>query len=784
MGFDNLGILKTIREIPFQPETSMTDSHLTTSNTVLSNEQEQFGQVTLRPDAPLVAGAFTSLQLVFHVGKKGIATGGGFRVYTDSDSDWGTPQFVDSQAAEYCTMQSPPGVATAFKTTGVKSFQVIVKGRNVKPGETFIVTLGDQSQGSPGTRVQTFAEQRRYFWVDVDSEGSGNWRTLSESPAVQIVADEAVKLNVTIPSMTVLDEEFRTLVKAEDRWGNPVDSFRGQVRFQSEGIEVPAEPVVFTADNAGARWVEGFKAKRIGVLQLSAHVDELKLSGNSNPQVCTKHAGEYSLKWADPHGGQLVMNSKIAGFFRYARDVSGVQFVGYQRNADVISNEDWEVQQREECAFYERGVFVPIPGFEWSGKTWEGGHHNVYFRRHGMPVRRNFAVEEMFQADRAQAELGHIRDVYAAYRNTDTMLTPHVGGEHSDLTYHDPTLEPAVEISSSHGSFEWMIDDVFDRGYRMGFLGGSDCYTGRPGDDRPGYQQRRYSKSGLTGIFTKDISLESFFEAMRARRVYATTGARIILSIDVDGHPMGSHYTTNEPSTLAVAVAGTAPLESLELYRNKEMVYSHPLEWKPSKTRVRIRWNGSSRMTSYSGIIWDGIARFQNATVKGVETIRFDSPRSHIFDQHDDSLRFHAWGCGYPQGVLVELEEGFNISDAELHVSVGSQTLTGPLFRRHGDGYPRRLSQAEAESGDLRIRLSDLNNGPVELELGVLNRKVTIDWAPEGGSPLADFLVREDDPLPGINAYWMKVLQVDGEMAWSSPVYADFVAPVGESSVE
>ena len=61
--------------------------------------------------------------------------------------------------------------------------------------------------------------------------------------------------------------------------------------------------------------------------------------------------------------------------------------------ADVISQDDWVVQQEQERELHQPGRFIPIPGFEWSGRTPQGGHHNVYFRRHDQPVRRNPPAE-------------------------------------------------------------------------------------------------------------------------------------------------------------------------------------------------------------------------------------------------------------------------------------------------------------------------------------------------------------------------------------------------------
>ena len=141
------------------------------------------------------------------------------------------------------------------------------------------------------------------------------------------------------------------------------------------------------------------------------------------------------------------MAEKISDFFRYARDVAAIHFAGYQRNDHVLSTSDWVVQQEAERAYHQPGQFVALPGFEWSAQTTRGGHHNVYFRRHDQPIRRS-GHEGLDDKSDEDTDLRHITEVYEAYRGTDTVITAHVGGEHSDLQYHDPYLEPAVEVTS------------------------------------------------------------------------------------------------------------------------------------------------------------------------------------------------------------------------------------------------------------------------------------------------------------------------------------------------
>ena len=742
-----------------------------------SETNAHFGQGSIEPTRDIVAGQYGTWRVSYTAGSKGLSIGSCLRVYTDSDTDWEFLQFVEPTAADYATVESPPGVQVAVRTDNQRSLRMWIQGRDLQPGEQISLVIGDTSGGGPGSRSQTFAETNHYFWMDVDERGSGQTVTLDDPPCLTILGDVAEKLVLVAPSTVAVGESFEVLVKAEDRWGNPSNAYGGAVSLAGEGVECTAQgPVRFAENERGAQWVGDFKATHSGLTRIEAADNDAGLRAQSNPIRVSESRTERRLYWADPHGGQLVLNEKFADFFRYARDVAGIQFVGFQRNADVISERDWEVQQQAERELYAAGRFVPIPGFEWSGATWEGGHHNIYFRRHNQAARRNAPAEEMFQADRASSELTHIVDVYRAYRNSDVIITPHVGGHHSNLTYHEPTLEPAVEIVSSHGMFEWMMRDALRRGYQLGFLGGSDSYTGRPGDDRPGHQMRRYSKAGLTGIYARDVTLESFHEAMRARRVYATTGARMILHTESDGHELGSGYTTSKPPTIKGQVVGTTSLQSVELFRGLECIHKLPLASEKDARRIRLIWRGGSRMMSYSGIVWDGRLTLSGARLCGVETLRFDSPRSHITEQTDQQVRWHAWGCGYPMGLELEIDAE---SEVQIQVAVNTRKISAPGFGGHGSGGPRRISLAQAENATLRVSHDELlKQDSVGIELGVIDCRLDISLAKRPGPPTADFEFTDDNPQPGVNPYWIRVVQSDLETGWTSPVFVDFCPAV------
>ena len=725
---------------------------------------------TIEPASDVVAGSIGTWTLRFQAGEEGLPGNSTIRVGTDTDTDWGVPQFDDPGAAEYATVTAPGGVDVAARTVGVKGFQLEIGPSGLPGGGEISVVLGDTSGGGPGSRAQTFREQRRVFSVTID-HGQGV-ESIEESPELRIVGGEPARLIVVVPSELPVGEPFRVLVKAEDAWGNASDGYRGTVRLNGDGVALENDTLSFTESDGGAGWIDGATGEQPGVVRLTASDEDAGLQGTSNPACVVEHVGEQRLFWADPHGGQLVDREKFAGFFEHARDVAGIQFAGFQRNADVLDEADLVTQQDVELQFHQPGRFIAIPGYEWSGKTWDGGHHNVYFRRHHQPIHRNAPAETPESVDES-TELHHVRDLYDHYRGTDTIITPHVGGEHSDLKHHDPTLEPGVEIVSSHGAFEWMRRDALAHGYRLGFLGGSDSYTGRPGDDRPGHQQRRYSKAGLTGIYCEEVSLESFFEAMRARRFFATTGARIVAKADIQGHGIGSQFSTRDNPVIEVDVVGTAALESVELFRDEELLDRWDNAPAGNPNRVRVLWQGSSRQTSYSGIVWDGTIRVHGGRIADTGTLRFDSPRSHLVETTESLVRFHAWGCGYRMGVELDIEGD---ESTRVEVSVATQAITGPAYGGFGSSQPRRISLAPAERATLVGRLGELAETTRTIDLGVRDRQLDLGLAPVHGDCEAHCTFRDERPRAGINPYWVRVVQVDQEMAWTSPIWVDWMA--------
>ena len=181
---------------------------------------------------------------------------------------------------------------------------------------------------------------------------------------------------------------------------------------------------------------------------------------------------------------------------------------------------------------------------------------------------------------------------------------------------------------------------------------------------------------------------------------------------------------------------------------------------------------------SYSGVIWDGELRVLDGAFGAVERLRFDSPRSHLVEQSASTLRWHSVTCGYRSGIVFDVAdlpgEG-TTKDTTFECSLRTSLITRPSFGGHGDTGQTRMAFSPAESVRFRFSLSSITSQPLRVDLGEMDRRVTVSAAPAAGNATeARFTFVDPSPRPGVNPYWVRVVQEDQEMAWSSPIFVDF----------
>ena len=224
---------------------------------------------------------------------------------------------------------------------------------------------------------------------------------------------------------------------------------------------------------------------------------------------------------------------------------------------------EWEYIKKVTASFNALDDFISIPAYEWTSARWPNGvgHKNVYFSDESKPI---YSL--------ADTTANVTPKLFARLKADRAIAFPHhIGWTGVDWQNHDPIAQPDVEIVSVHGAFEYLgnepithrggipgmfMQNGLAQGLRFGVLGASDGHgliwhhgVGRKRD--PWLQ-------GLAGVWIKGrLTRASLFEALQARRIYASSGTRILLYFSADGHPMGSEYATRVPPKLVVRARGT-----------------------------------------------------------------------------------------------------------------------------------------------------------------------------------------------------------------------------------
>ena len=95
---------------------------------------------------------------------------------------------------------------------------------------------------------------------------------------------------------------------------------------------------------------------------------------------------------------------------------------------------------------------------------------------------------------------------------------------------------------------------------RTGFVGGSDTHEGKP--------------AARTAILARELTREAVFEALRCRRNYAITHARIGLDFRINGHVMGEEIEVDGAPQIVVEVKGTDRIKEVVIIRDGEVLRS------------------------------------------------------------------------------------------------------------------------------------------------------------------------------------------------------------------
>jgi len=152
-----------------------------------------YGSVELDPRGEFVVRSYVSFTLTYTAGRYGIDDSGAIRVSFRAVGDWGRlqthdpagPNFVSARTSSRAKLildASPSGMSPRPRN---KCLTVRVAGGYLEEGEGITVVFGDTFQGSPGLKLQTFAESAFEFKVSVDPCATGHFVPLSGGRGLQ-----------------------------------------------------------------------------------------------------------------------------------------------------------------------------------------------------------------------------------------------------------------------------------------------------------------------------------------------------------------------------------------------------------------------------------------------------------------------------------------------------------------------------------------------------------------------------------------------------------------------
>lgn len=500
---------------------------------------------------------------------------------------------------------------------------------------------------------------------------------------------------------------------------------------------------------------------------------------------------EYNLYWGDfhKHLADIERADEIIEFAKYHLDVypvlcypfrweriKGARIETVRQRPEFL--EWWKNLQEAARKHHKEGRFVTFLGYEWHGNRTLYGDHNVIYYHEDNPLDDSWELEELYENLRK-------RKAYAIPHHTAYMKRHR--GKNWDI--YDPTLSPVTEIYSSHGSSEGVgtsfgllqnvsmgprnsggtFIDALNRGYRIGVIASNDG-AGLPGS---------WSK-GVAGIWAEELTKDSIWEAIGKRRTIAATGDRISLWFTINEHPMGTVLKKDENDLEArIQIQCSQPLDRIELVHNGKVkeTYSHKDKWEiKSQGRFKILTEFGWGPATHYGFkdvqqSWAGEFEVKNGKLLGVEP-RFDGlgQRYEKKDQNRCSFQLttsRRGGVGFRQGLVFELKGNENsnlhirVDDHEFQISLKDSFSKVHLFPFLEESIKRvqsvfGLKKEEVENPDIYYHNA---------------RKLKVHPSYPKEAYEVDLVLKELPKEKGQNYYYLRAYQIDGQMAWSSPIW-------------
>lgn len=435
------------------------------------------------------------------------------------------------------------------------------------------------SAGEEDGFIWTPLADRYEFKVLINTGKGEPVKRLPEPLIINVLPEKLYKLEAIVPC-TTRGDKLKVHITARDIFDNRVP-LSGEVIISNETAEARAHLISGIADSLIS--VNENKVSRINVrhpesgLMCTANPSIPSNSDNDNDDN-DNDDNEFNLYIGDLHAHDFM--SAAHGYtdkvYKWGMEDRNLDFLSVSvQNHGWINNQKWTIAKYMNERYLNEKEFVTFLGVEWQHTGY--GDKVIHFLGGDQPY---FCTDDNRYNSTAK--------LYEAARASDALIISHHSSypkgswcSATDFDVVETDVERLTELWSMHGSSEGYdpndrplrsvdpennVMAALRRGIRLGFVAGSDTHSGRPGgslkEPAAGYF------GGLAAVWAKSLTRRDVFEALKARRTYALTGARIALKMTVNGAIMGSEIDASEKADIRIDVWAPGKIKIVQIMKN------------------------------------------------------------------------------------------------------------------------------------------------------------------------------------------------------------------------
>jgi Protein of unknown function (DUF3604) len=460
------------------------------------------------------------------------------------------------------------------------------------------------------------------------------------------------------------------------------------------------------------------------------------------------------LYWGDLHRHSNIsrcgagLDIDAEDHYRYAEDLLGSDFWALTDHSENTSDLNWHHLKKLANTFYRPGAHTSLIGFEWTSFIY--GHMNVIYAGDDGPI-----FSSIDAATHDPAGLWEQLDPHEA------LTIPHHPASWvypTDWTYRSERFLRLVEVfQACTGSYEslWAhrqyhdalapqstVTAALQAGHRVGLIGSTDHGNG----------------VAYVGLYADSLNRASVFEALSERRCFAATRRGIVPDLRIGSATMGQEVLLADASAvpIRVAAAGIAELSVIQLVCDGEVVATIDASTESGGTPTRDGWLAVP--LDVQALSTEGGPRELVGSINVSDGARLVPTAFYPPEVTAVSESNLTWSSALPPWY------GKRRSPPAI-VNIGV-TIEGPadaLITIEAGGVNHQLQLGELTDERMWTVSDDLLELRARRGTGGLIGMSTTHW--EGQLPA--------DLLKAGSWYYLRVIQVDGETAWSSPIWVD-----------